>query len=363
MNSNLDDAIAAMSAASVDALRLVAEVDESGAWKADGATSMSPWLAARYGLGWGTAREWVRVARALRRLPRIAEAYAAGRLSWDQLRPLTRFATPETDALWAVKGATWRPWSLHREAARHRRMEERELRDARAVRSLSTWWDDEKTLMYLEGTLPADEGAAVQAALEARAQEIVLTDSPHDPGAARMADALVELVCEGSGEGQGAVLVVHVDAEVVAAARPNGPVLSETQDGIRLGSDAVRRMACDAQVEWVAEIDGRPVGIGRRSRHIPPRMQRLLRHRDMTCRFPGCNRTRWLKAHHLIHWADGGRTDLDNLAMVCHAHHRLLHEGRWRTSGRADGDLRFHDPGGRTLRSFAEMSTELARAG
>src|ERR671918_186662 len=65
------------------------------------ATSMSSWLAARYGLGWGTARVWVRVAHALEGLPRIAQAYAAGGLSWDQLRPLTTFATPGTDARWA----------------------------------------------------------------------------------------------------------------------------------------------------------------------------------------------------------------------------------------------------------------------
>jgi hypothetical protein len=359
----LDQVVAGICAASAEALRMVADLDEQGAWKADGATSMSPWLAARYGLGWGTARDWVRVARALRRIPKIAEAYDAGRLSWDQLKPLTRFAMPDTDALWARKGPTWRPSSLHREADRHRKLEEREVADARAVRSLATWWDQDMRLLYLEGTLPAEEGAAVQAALEARAQEVVLVDSPLDPAGARLADAFVELVTGGSEGAAGAVLVVHADAEVLAGSDPDGPVLAETEGGIRLTSDAVRRMACDAGVEWVAESGGRPVGIGRRSRHIPPKILRLIRHRDVTCRFPGCNRRSWLKAHHLVHWADGGPTDLDNLALLCHAHHTLLHEGGWHTSGHPAGDLRFHDPGGRTLRSFAELTSELARAG
>jgi Domain of unknown function (DUF222) len=104
---------ATMAVASAQCLRAVAQYDQRKLWRRDGATAMSSWLAARYGLAWGTAREWVRVAHALRRLPRIAEAYADGRLSWDQLRPLTRFATPETDQYWsrrAPKPPTWTTW-------------------------------------------------------------------------------------------------------------------------------------------------------------------------------------------------------------------------------------------------------------
>jgi Domain of unknown function (DUF222) len=101
----LDHASRVMSAASAEALQAVAACDEGKLWRRDGATSMTSWLAARYRLAWGTAREWVRVAHALAGLPRIAETYASGRLSWDQLRPLTRFATTETDFAWAEKGS------------------------------------------------------------------------------------------------------------------------------------------------------------------------------------------------------------------------------------------------------------------
>jgi hypothetical protein len=83
--------------------------DERKLWRRDGATSMTSWMAARYGLAWGTAREWVRVASALAGLPRIAEAYRSGRLPWDQLRPLARFATEETDLRWAGRAADLRP--------------------------------------------------------------------------------------------------------------------------------------------------------------------------------------------------------------------------------------------------------------
>ena len=60
---------ATVAAASARCLRAVASYDDQKLWKRDGATSMSSWLAGRYGLAWGTAREWVRVAHALRGLP------------------------------------------------------------------------------------------------------------------------------------------------------------------------------------------------------------------------------------------------------------------------------------------------------
>ena len=352
----LDRAAAVMAAASAEVLRMVTEVDRRGLCRRDGATSVTSWLAGRYRLAWGTAREWVRVAHALDGLPRIAEAYASGRLSWDQLRPLTRFATPETDEYWAGRAPGLGPWTLLREAARHDRQVRARTEEARRRRSLTFSWARDLPLVYLEAALPAEEGAAVQGALERRAEEVVLADRPDSPGEARLADALVELVTGGHRtEADPATLVVHAGADVLVRKEPaEGPLLAETEDGRGLPAEAVRRLACDGRIEWVLEQDGRPVGIGRRGRAVPGQLLRVLRHRDGgACRFPGCGRKRWLHAHHLVHWGDGGATNLDNLVLLCHAHHRLIHEGGWRTSGHAARDLRFHDPGGRPLRTMA----------
>jgi hypothetical protein len=49
--------------------------------------------------------------------------------------------------------------------------------------------------------------------------------------------------------------------------------------------------------------------------------------RDDGCTFPGCNQRHHNDAHHIEHWVDGGRTDIENLALLCRHHHRLLHEG------------------------------------
>jgi hypothetical protein len=204
--------------------------------------------------------------------------------------------------------------------------------------------------------LPAEQGAALEHAVERRAEKVVLADQPLDPAGARRADALIELTTgAGDAEGAPATLVVHAAAEVLTEEeRRAGPWFAETSSGARLCSDAVRRLACDARVEWVLESRDGVVGIGRRGRTVPGAIARVLRHRDQACRFPGCERRKWLKGHHLVHWARGGGTDLDNLILLCHAHHRLVHEGGWRTSGHPAHDLRFHDPGGRPLRTFAD---------
>jgi hypothetical protein len=346
----LDRATAVMVAASAEALRVVAAFDRGGLWRRDGATSMSSWLAGRYGLAWGTAREWVRVAHALEGLPRIAEAYAGGRLSWDQLRPLTRFATPDTDRRWAEKAPQVRPASLWREARRHERVRVREAEETRRERYLALDWDQERSVLWLEGRLPAEEGTALQSALLGRAEEVPLDPKATEPGGARLADALVDLA---TGEPEPATVVVHAGADVLAGEEPvTGPWLAETEGGQRLAPETIRRLACGGRIEWVLESGGRPVGIGRRGRTVPGSLLRVLRHRDGACRFPGCERKRWLNAHHLVHWADGGGTNLDNLVLLCHAHHRLIHDGGWRTSGHPARDLRFHDPGGRPLRTM-----------
>jgi hypothetical protein len=55
-------------------------------------------------------------------------------------------------------------------------------------------------------------------------------------------------------------------------------------------------------------------------------MRRALDARDGGCRFPGCSNTRFVDAHHIHHWADGGETKLDNLVLLCRRHHRAVHE-------------------------------------
>ncbi len=47
----------------------------------------------------------------------------------------------------------------------------------------------------------------------------------------------------------------------------------------------------------------------------------------------------WIDGHHLVHWAEGGSTALENLVLLCHRHHRLVHEGGWQLIRKLDGTL------------------------
>jgi HNH endonuclease len=81
-----------------------------------------------------------------------------------------------------------------------------------------------------------------------------------------------------------------------------------------------------------------PLEVGRATRVIHPAQRAALAVRDGGCVFPGCDRPlAWCDAHHLWHWVDGGPTDLGNLAMVCRAHHRRVHEEGWQLTRGPNG--------------------------
>jgi HNH endonuclease len=83
-----------------------------------------------------------------------------------------------------------------------------------------------------------------------------------------------------------------------------------------------------------------PLEVGRTTRTVAPAQRNALVVRDGGCAFPGCDRPQgWCEAHHLRHWAHGGPTDLANLALLCWAHHRAVHEGGWQLGRDPDGRL------------------------
>ena len=110
--------------------------------------------------------------------------------------------------------------------------------------------------------------------------------------------------------------------------------------GPAICAESARRLACNASI----------VSAGRKSRVVPAAMRRALDLRDEgRCRFPGCENRRWVDAHHIVHWARGGETKLDNLVLLCSRHHRLVHEGGFGLARGADGELAFRRPDGKAL--------------
>ena len=144
-------------------------------------------------------------------------------------------------------------------------------------------------------------------------------------------------------------MVVHVDAEVLARGTAGR---CEIEHHTAIAAETARRLCCDGGI--VTTVDGprgEPLSVGRRTRSIPPALRRALMSRDRGCRFPGCPSTHRLHGHHMRHWAEGGETTLDNLVLLCPAHHRLVHEGGFDVRRLDDGALRFTDPNGNPVRA------------
>ena len=101
--------------------------------------------------------------------------------------------------------------------------------------------------------------------------------------------------------------------------------------GDQLSASATRRLACDAEViPAVLGSLGEVLDVGRTQRLVTTAIWKALVLRDRHCRFPGCRRQPLAcDAHHLHHWADGGHTSLDNLVLLCRAHHTLIHATPW----------------------------------
>lgn len=117
-----------------------------------------------------------------------------------------------------------------------------------------------------------------------------------------------------------------------------GSPAGEMALSLPISSKTVQRLACDSSVTRVLlGADSAIVDAGRAKRVVSSGTRRLLDARDKHCRWSGCERpASWTAAHHVRHWAKGGKTDLSNMVLLCQHHHWMVHEGGWRLSLGAD---------------------------
>ncbi len=355
-----EDLVAAADAANAhagsaqrDLLGLIAEIDRSGAWQDDGARDVAHWVSMRYGISAWRAHRWVATAHALADLPLIAEAMSSGRLGIDKVVELTRFATAETEGDLIGWATTVSCGAIRRRGDLLARLELQEDCDADRDRTLSWWFTEEGRRWNLQAELPAAQGAVVVRALERMAARV-----PQMPGEdetldapARRADALVALCSAriaSDPDPDRATVVVHARLDGLVS----GSSGAELEGGPVIHPDTVRRLLCNARVQTVIENEGGDViGMGRLTREPSAAMVRQIRHRDRECRFPGCGARAFTEAHHVTFWRHGGRTDLDNLVLICSFHHKLVHELGWRLARESDGQVRWFRPDGTRYRA------------
>ncbi len=349
-------------------LALIREFDEREHWASLGFCSCAHWLNVKCGLGMNAARERIRVARALPDLPKISAAFECGRLSYSKVRAMTRVADGANEDYLMMVAQHGSAYHVETLVAKYRRAER--LMDAQHVNAVHArrelkYYYDEDGCLVIRARLAAERGALVLKALE-RATELDVsaeTSAPAtagepasapEPVAARRADALADIAETylGSETNAGTTadryqVVVHVSAETRDV--QNGPQVSaetpEIENGPPIAMETSRRIGCDSAIVFLEErADGEPLSIGRKARTVPAPIRRALKSRDHGCRFPGCTHARFVDAHHIHHWANGGETSLDNLVLLCRRHHRLVHEGGFRCDRTNNGEFIFRSP-------------------
>src|SRR5262245_46506344 len=356
-----------LNAANARFLALVAELDRRRGWAEWGVKSCAHWLNWKCGIDLGAARERVRVARALEKLPLIAVAMAQGRVSYAKARAMTRIAD-ESNERYLLNIALCGTASHVEDVARNyrRALDAAELsRDAVQQRDQGLWWHTEADgSLAIRGRLPAEVGALFVRALQAAQDRLpipknVSAETSSDDllrSRKRRVEALATMaesfVAHGEKDLSGAdrhQIVAHVDAETF---RNRCAGRCELEHGASIAAETARRLACDASVVRIVEnAKGEPLDVGRKTRTIPPAIRRALNARDKGCRFPGCSFKRYVDGHHVRHWADGGETKLSNLVTLCRFHHRLVHEGRVVVRVLDDGAFRFIRPSGESFDS------------
>ena len=364
------DIAAGIHAATFQLLVLLREFDERRGWNG-GFLSGAHWLSWRTGIDLGAAREKVRVARALARLPRLGGALQRGEISYAKVRALTRIATPENEErLMAIAchGTAAQVERLVRAWRHCDRLED----DRKHLARSASCWVDEDGMVILRARLTPEQGAIVQKALEA-ASDRLFQESRHAaaPGniseevtfAQRQADALT-LMAESAlnadldrgSAGHRYQVMVHVEHSPADLGGDPRHIVHLADGGMSVSAETSRRLSCDASVVVIEQdADGAVLDVGRKTRTIPTRLRRALEARDGHCVFPGCHARR-CDAHHVEHWIDGGRTALENLVLLCRRHHTLVHDGDICIERTDEGDVIFRRPDGRRIEPVPPMS-------
>lgn len=373
LEDQITELAAHINAAHFRFLELIREYDECNGWQGGGLISLAHWLNWKCGIGLGAAREKVRVAHALKSLPLITQAFREGRVSFSKVRAMTRVATPKNEEylmMIARHGTAVHVERVVRGYSKVKRVDALAQEATRHAQRELHWYIDDDGYWVIRGRLTAEQGALVQKALERvmdedfREQQDVPAGTSDDdlapkvharpePIASRRTDALIRMAethtcSDGGFSGDRFLVHVHTDIETLKADGSGGQ--AELEEGGTIAAETARRVSCDASVvHWLEHPQGEALNIGRKSRTIPPAMRRALQRRDGGCCFPGCTCSRFVDAHHIQHWADGGATSMANLVLLCRRHHRLVHEAGFGVGRTAPGRFEFTHPDGTTI--------------
>ena len=273
-----------LNAANYRFLSLLAEFDRRKGWNCRATRDCAHWLNWKCGIDLGAAREKVRTARALEKLPLVSAAMERGEISYSNVRAITRVATPENEHYFLQIARHGTAHHVETLVRAYRRAEAQELsreRQQQMNRGVRYCWDDDDGSLVLKVRLPAAVGALVLKALEAAVPETPPDEVERPTWSHKRADAMAVIFesfmahgAEAMSGGERHQVVVHVSAETLSA---GGGDRCEIEDGPAIATETARRLTCDASVIAIVENEkGEPLSVGRKTRSIPPAIQRAL---------------------------------------------------------------------------------------
>ncbi|HEY9288593.1 MAG TPA: DUF222 domain-containing protein [Candidatus Dormibacteraeota bacterium] len=326
--------------------------EKSGAYADDGALGIVPWLKDKAKLSGADAAQHVEVARQLEQLPRTEEALARGEIGFQHAAAMARSAEHvgaaavrkhETSLLKSASATDAGTFVGIVKDFEHRVDADSALAEANRAhqRRYLSISEPINGLARVEGQLVPEAAATIRTAIEPFMKP---SKSDERTAGQRMHDALVEALRPGCAHRASAdtrtkprlgdtgaprvQLIIKSSLDTLAGIK--GAPAGELQWGGAIPAETVRRLACDSAITRVTGLGELEAEITHAARTTPPSTRRALVVRDGHCVFPGCDRPPpWCQSHHLKFWGDGGPTKLDNLGLLCTAHHRKVHEEGW----------------------------------
>ena len=302
----------------------------------------------------GKAKSELETAQQLEQLPKTREGFRNGDISPDNARIIVGAAQrgPIDEQELAEIAKTQAPDKFAGTVRRHERDRSPDDGEARLKRQRSRRYariktdvDDGMTVLY--GRFDPVTGARIETALSAKMRELWREEDPGNRVTAgqRMADALEQLLTgprKGKGDGrlQDVKLLLIADYNTLN----NQIEKARLGDGTPIPPGELRRLACDAQV-LPAVFAGRsqPMDLGQSRRTANGAQRAALIARDRHC--VGCGaRAAWCQAHHIIHWADGGPTSVNNMVLLCSRCHHKVHDNDWQIRQTPTGQYTLRRP-------------------
>ncbi|MGY1815550.1 DUF222 domain-containing protein [Blastococcus sp. SYSU D00820] len=361
--------------------RQVRAAELSQAAERDGLKAMTSWLVGHCRMARSEALRLVRNGRALEHLPALAEAFAAGLVSAQQVHVVADAVTPARLAAAAAQGVDLAVIdAVLTQVAVDQPVENLVQAVQKYVDNLDpdgpepdpTEQRSAHTTRHADGsmTLRAELDPVTAEKVEAALASHEQADRPADDTrtrAQRRGDALAQVFDNSLASGSLPVLRTrkpHVVATIPLsdlASPDTGRGAGRMGFGAAISAARARWLACDGEVtRLVMGPEGQPLDVGRTARVVPPHLRRAVEARDGACVFAGCTApTHWCDVHHLVHWIDGGATSLDNSALLCERHHSKVHHG-FRIERQPDGRWRTYRPDGTEIRTPAPLRATAA---